>query len=231
MKKIVLLLIAIFLISCNGTKKEEVIANEKTIILDTTKIANQEKSLSEQQKFLKENGFKYDSEFSKEQFEEFKGLIKSGVFKEKSFCDVYKETLNLQGKELKKYISKYKKIKYFDTLLFMYGPKVCEMSSVRENYSKEYYVNTDESNNACIIAKDFIKKDLYNPSTADFSVLDCSAEQNTDGSYTVMRKVSAQNSLGVEREFIYKLRIGFKGGEWTEISNWTLIKIQSEEYR
>jgi hypothetical protein len=85
--------------------------------------------------------------------------------------------------------------------------------------------------NACIISEDFIKKDLYNPSTADFSSFDCSTEYNSDGTYTILRKVGAKNSLGVEREYIYKLKLNFNGGEWVDMNNWTLLTIQSEEMR
>ena len=69
------------------------------------------------------------------------------------------------------------------------------------------------------------------PSTADFSMFDCSTERNSDGTYTILRKVAAKNSLGIESSFIYKLTLGFKGGNWVDMSNWTLIKMQSEEYK
>lgn len=84
---------------------------------------------------------------------------------------------------------------------------------------------------ACSMAKDFIKQDLQNPATADFDLLDCRSEKNYDSSYTVMRKVSAKNSLGVEKEYIYKIIIGFTGGEKYDRSSWTLVSMRSEEYR
>jgi hypothetical protein len=87
------------------------------------------------------------------------------------------------------------------------------------------------SPNACVISEDFISDDLKNPATAEFSSLDCSTEINTDGSYTVLRKVSAQNAFGVKKEFIYKLVLSHNGLEWTDKSNWTLISMKSEEYR
>lgn len=85
--------------------------------------------------------------------------------------------------------------------------------------------------NPCIISEDYIKQDLYNPKTASFSSFDCSSEENADGTYTVLRKVSASNKFGVESEFIYKLKLGFKGGIWVDMNNWELISIRSEEYR
>jgi hypothetical protein len=106
-----------------------------------------------------------------------------------------------------------------------------EIIATEEKHSSSSYTNSDDSANPCIISEDFIKQDLQNPSTADFSIFDCSNEKNSDGTYTVLRKVSAKNSYGVEKEFIYKVTLGFKGGNWVDMSNWDLIKIQSEEYR
>jgi hypothetical protein len=93
------------------------------------------------------------------------------------------------------------------------------------------FISCASEPNACVISEDFIKMDLNNPATANFSSYDCSTENNSDGSYTVLRKVSAENSFGVEKEFIYKVQLRFNGGEWTSTSNWDLISIQSEEYR
>ncbi|EMY3559206.1 hypothetical protein ACSN7Q_001047 [Flavobacterium psychrophilum] len=103
-------------------------------------------------------------------------------------------------------------------------------SSISSNHSSSYINSTDDAN-PCVMSEDFIKKDLYNPATADFSMFDCSTDRNSDGTYTIMRKVSAKNSLGVEKEYIYKLKLGFKGGNWVDISNWDLINMRSEEYR
>jgi hypothetical protein len=92
-------------------------------------------------------------------------------------------------------------------------------------------VSCDDQPNACIASEDFIKQDLQNPATAEFSILDCTSEINSDGSYTVLRKVTAQNSFGVKKEYVYKLMLKHNGGDWTEKSNWTLLDMLSEEYR
>ena len=63
------------------------------------------------------------------------------------------------------------------------------------------------------------------------SVFDCSKETNSDGSYTILTKISAKNSFGIEKEFIYKVTLSYNGGITTDIGNWTLIKMQSEEYK
>ena len=100
-----------------------------------------------------------------------------------------------------------------------------------EEPSSSSYTNSDTDANPCIISEDFIKQDLRHPSTASFSSLDCSTDKNSDGTYTILRKVSAKNSFGIESSFIYKLRLGFKGGNWVDMNNWTLINLQSEEVR
>ena len=85
--------------------------------------------------------------------------------------------------------------------------------------------------NPCLIAEDFIKTDLNYPKEASMSVFDCSKETNSDGSYTILTKISAKNSFGIEKEFIYKVTLSYNGGITTDIGNWTLIKMQSEEYK
>jgi hypothetical protein len=232
MKKTALLLFTIVLfISCKQESKDELInSSEESFLTDSIGIADSDIELTPEEKYLSDNGFKIDAGFSESQFKEFKRAIESGLFKDESFCMVYKIALNLEGADLKKYLSKYKKIPAFETLLFMYGPRVCDMST-SSIQSSSMYVNTDENANPCVISEDFIKLDLTNPATADFSYFDCTNEKNNDGSYTVLRKVSAKNSLGVEKEYIYKVKIGFKGGNWVDESNWDLISIQSEEYK
>lgn len=85
--------------------------------------------------------------------------------------------------------------------------------------------------NPCLMSKDFIKQDLTFPDEAEMSAFDCSSETNSDGSYTILRKVKAQNAFGVESSYVYKVRLRFNGGITTDINNWELIGIISEEYR
>ena len=102
------------------------------------------------------------------------------------------------------------------------------MKSSPASSSNTYsYQNSD---NVCITSEYFIKKDLLYPYSADFSIFDCSVFKNSDGSYSSVRKISAKNAFGVESSFIYKVKLGFKGGEWADIKNWDMISIQSEEY-
>lgn len=90
---------------------------------------------------------------------------------------------------------------------------------------------TSDDYNSCDISEDFIKIDLKNPKTANFSMFDCVSEYNSDGTITVLKKVSAKNIYGVEKDFIYKLKLIYKGGNTIDINNWKLISIKSEEFR
>lgn len=113
------------------------------------------------------------------------------------------------------------------TLTFSCNQKTTESEVKFSNTSGVY----QESDNACSASEDFIKQDLRNPDTAEFSSLDCSVDNNDDGSYTVLRKISAKNSFGVQSSYVYKVTLGFKGGNWVEKSNWDLINIQSQEFK
>lgn len=229
MKNFTYLFCLLLLIGCKSHEEKDALESD-TIYespLDTPKV-----ELTEQQKYLQENGFKITADFSESQFKEFKSAIETGLFKDESFCDVFRKGLKLEGNKLKSYLRKYKAIPAFETLLFMYGYKVCDARPVEDyNASNTNYLNDDSSGNPCVISEDFIKQDLRHPDTADFSMFDCSTEKNSDGSFTILRKVSAENAFGVKSSFIYKVKLGFKGGEWTDTSNWDLINIRSEEYR
>jgi len=101
----------------------------------------------------------------------------------------------------------------------------------RKNEMTIQDVTYQSSDNVCLNSEDFIKEDLNYPRTADFSIFDCSVENNNDGSYTVLRKVRAKNAFGVESEFIYKVSLGFIGGNDIDIKNWKLINMRSQELK
>ena len=110
------------------------------------------------------------------------------------------------------------------------------LDAIINKVSSEYKLDTNSesffnSDLACVVSEDFIKLDLRYPSTADFSMFDCTADKNDDNSYTVLRKVGAKNAFGVSSEFIYKVKIGFVGGLDADINNWKLLSIRSEEYK
>ena len=83
--------------------------------------------------------------------------------------------------------------------------------------------------NPCLMSEDFIKQDLNYPKTANFPFLDCHSTDNGNQTFTVLRKISAKNAFGVEKDYIYKVEMRYKGGTAVDINNWELINIQSEE--
>lgn len=139
--------------------------------------------------------------------------------------------LNEKKEKVNDFLSQSEKSKiYNDAKKDVYSDSQGTISSNKEKkLNNTSYLVYQECDNVCLTSQDFIKQDLKNPSSADFSSFDCSSERNSNGSYTILRKVSAKNSFGVEKEFIYKVTLGFKGGNWVDLTNWDLIKIQSEE--
>jgi len=157
---------------------------------------------------------------------------------EEEKIDDYSKTINFyllneKKEKVQDFLSQSEKTKiYNDIKKDVYSDSKDTISSKnRKKLNNSSYLVYQECDNVCLTSQDFIKQDLKNPSTADFSTFDCSSERNSDGSYIVLRKVTAKNSFGVEKEFIYKVTLGFKGGNWVDLTNWDLIKIQSEEYR
>ncbi|WP_026730219.1 hypothetical protein [Flavobacterium denitrificans] len=90
--------------------------------------------------------------------------------------------------------------------------------------------SSDSDISAKAISEYFIKKKLVNPATADFSTFDVT-EDVMGTEYTVLRKVKAKTSLGVEKEYIYKLQLKYLGGNQFDASSWKLLNIRSEEYK
>lgn len=93
------------------------------------------------------------------------------------------------------------------------------------------FISCSNEPSACIASEDFIKEDLNYPEEAEFSSLDCNSEFLADGSYEVLRKVTAKNAFGIKSSYVYKVKIKQIGTNWTSKSDWQLISIRSEEYK
>ena len=237
MKKIVLLLFVIF-VSC-GDKKEEV-----NVEPYTNDYVEQPKDVYYYDKktdsILNKIGLEQIRDISQEDIDLLLKVNAEGFFDKKNFCDLYKESkiydYQAKYKECDALLSELKKKPKLWDFFAVNGHRLCPLAlmeakeySPYNNRSNEYY--EESTINPCVIAIDFIKQDLYNPSTLDYSLYDCTKEQKSDGSYVILRKISAKNSLGAEKEYIYKVTIGYKGGGDNDVNNWKLISIQSEEYK
>lgn len=139
------------------------------------------------------------------------------------------QLINEKGKDITDIDFKTKKLEIADA--DEYALNIVNPYERKEGSRANRAIYQEVKINPCVMSEDFIKRDLRYPNTANFSIFNCSSEQNSDGSYTVLRKVSAKNAFGAESEFIYKVRIGFTGGNEVDINNWKLIGIISEEYR
>lgn len=224
MKKLLLLLLIGFLLSCESDKTYKYIEHLKETNVDGKLIDK----IEEEEIIAKNDTLAYIRAYSKfkisQRSAEYSMTSKSSYPNEVLSFELYDEkgnditnidfvTRELEKNETDEYVLK------------MHNPYE-GISNGKNN--KRNYQSADI--NPCVMSEDFIKKDLRYPNTAKFSTFNCSSEQNSDGSYTVLRKVSAKNAFGVESEFIYKVRIGFTGGNEVDINNWKLIGIQSEEY-
>lgn len=105
----------------------------------------------------------------------------------------------------------------------------CSENSGTSDSSIENKIESEGFDASCVIAEDFIKRDLRYPAEAEFSILECVRESQNDGSIMVMRKFTAKNGFGVKSEYIYKLYLNFKGGEEYNKNNWELISMEGEE--
>ena len=79
---------------------------------------------------------------------------------------------------------------------------------------------------ACVVSQTFVKKFLNNPRTADFpwACTSHGSVVNDKGEtvWIVNSYVDAQTGFGVEKRMYYVMRLIFRGGEWTDSSNWEL---------
>jgi hypothetical protein len=82
---------------------------------------------------------------------------------------------------------------------------------------------------AFIISKQFVKAGLKAPGSAEFPSLDYSSYYQGDSSYIVKSYVDAQNSFGAKLRLHYTAKLKYNGGDWAEISNWTLVDLQTSE--
>jgi hypothetical protein len=202
-------------------------------VVDDVPIIPAKNQLSEIEKYLDDNGFEYEN-IDSTSFILIKRILENPKLKHYDFCQLCYDLNQMSNKDYNSKMNELKKVdKDFETF-YLYLVGLCNQkiqAIVREKKlaKSTTYVNTSDVN-PCMIAIDFIKKDLYNPSTLDYSLFDCEPEWS--GNQVVMlRKISAKNQLGVEREYIYKLRLEYLGGHENDLSSWKLIGIQSEEYR
>ncbi len=121
-------------------------------------------------------------------------------------------------------IAKNKRQRFIDS--FATASKEKAMRDIEENGTQP---EGDELHNkAFIIAKDFVKQKLKAPSSADFND-DYYWGSAFNDTYIIRSTVDAQNSFGAKLRNKWTVKLRFKGGDWSETSNWELINIQLSE--
>lgn len=235
MRKIrILLLTTILLLSC-GNKEKTDEEKHQDLIYKLEKDYKNGK-ISEQEFFFRSRDIIYKEDIREIDFNAIKKGFEQNLFANKTICEYYKEYKNLEFDnkitDAEKIISPLKNVDNLDTAILVNGYLLCpaelELAKLkRDSKNKDSYLHP--TSDGCVVSKDFIKQNLINPSSANFSIFDCSSELNKNGSLTILRKVSAKNKLGVESQFIYKVKIAYLGGDENNPKNWKLLSIDSEE--
>ncbi len=85
---------------------------------------------------------------------------------------------------------------------------------------------------AGIIADDFVKERLNFPAEAEFE-WSYVGDVTSDSTFTVYNQFTAKNAFGVRSTYVYKAKMVYLGGEWTDINNWTytLLLIENSSTR
>jgi len=88
---------------------------------------------------------------------------------------------------------------------------------------------SDHSSMAFIQCKDFVKRRLKAPASADFPFLDYTSVNTGNETYAVRSYVDAQNAFGAKIRSNWTCQIQFRGGEEADVHNWTLVDVQLAE--
>lgn len=87
---------------------------------------------------------------------------------------------------------------------------------------------------AFTICKDIVEAQLVAPSTAEFAsmwesrVMTLGRESGEyEDAYRVMSHVDSQNGFGAMIRTDYTCDVSFEGGEWTDLSNWRLLRLDT----
>ena len=84
----------------------------------------------------------------------------------------------------------------------------------------------DFARKAFVVSQDFVKRQLTSPKSADFPLLDYKYSNVIDNTIVIESYVDAKNSYNAEVRQNYWIKLKFKGGEWEDINNWSLIDLK-----
>lgn len=81
---------------------------------------------------------------------------------------------------------------------------------------------------AGIASEDFVKARLKYPAEAEFEG-DIRGESVSDSTFLVYQKFNAKNAFGVKSSYVYKVKMVYLGGDWTDRNNWTYSNMIIED--
>lgn len=84
-------------------------------------------------------------------------------------------------------------------------------------------VGTENKQQSLIISQDFVKQKIMYPENTEFEN-DVVHEIVGTNQCNILAKFKTKNSFGVESEFVYKMTLSYKGGDWTDLNNWEFSK-------
>lgn len=105
---------------------------------------------------------------------------------------------------------------------------LCLISQLSKNDGED---SGGTANRAKIMCESIIEAQLKAPSTAKFSGTSATRMyliKNQPNAYRIIGYVDAQNSFGAQIRTPYTCDIKYNGGEWTDITNWTLLSLDME---
>ena len=117
----------------------------------------------------------------------------------------------------------------FLALMLLQGVNLNGISaSIPENGSTLVHVNDKVTlNQAAITAQDYVKQHFF--FKCKFNDWDIRGEEmSVRNRFNVLQKFTCKKD-GVERQYVYKCILQYKGGDWTDTSNWDFSTLIVED--
>lgn len=108
--------------------------------------------------------------------------------------------------------------------------QINQIENVESDFNSKYEQISEVINSSTkcqVIAESFVKQSLKNPRSADFYG-GTVHEPLSSNTVKLIGKFSATNTYGGTIENLYRIKLKFNGGEWTEEANWEVISLEFE---
>lgn len=102
-----------------------------------------------------------------------------------------------------------KKIMFLMMMLFMVPSMIIANSDEGVNHRR-----------AGIMSEEFVKQRMANPKETKFEG-NVKGETVSSSKFIVYQKFTTKNDYGVIKSYVYKVSMIYRGGDWTELKNWT----------